>query len=148
MNFLFNLALFSLIIFGVFSMSIQDSFTNLFSWNAERTDQTPGFLATLQNTIQYGKSSVSLANISDNGTDIRVKTRVSLFTLLCDAIELFFKGNPYYEYAVQSILQYTDKMICLDIGSTTYSTSYKMVKLLYVLSKDFWIFNRLNFDFI
>lgn len=83
---------------GVTSMSLTGLVKNLFSWGNvgvidEKANRQTGLIQTLMNAPKYGASSLGLANVSDNGTNIGIKAKVSPFSLLCDTLELFFRGN-------------------------------------------------------
>lgn len=150
MNLFVGILLSSTIFVGVLTMSISNGIGSLFNWSNTGTiedQKSTGVMSGLTNAIQYGKSSLGIANVSDNGTNIGIKARVSLFTLLCDAIELFLRGNPIYEAMVQSVLSYTEKMICEDIGSPSNPTSYKAVRIGYVILRDI-VLNKFTLSLI
>lgn len=151
MSLVFNALFFSLVIFGAFTMSIKDGIHSLFNWGStgvvEDNRQT-SLISGIQNSIQYGKSSVGIANTSEKGTNIGIKARVTLFTLFCDALELFLRNNPYYELMIQSVLKYAERMMCEDIGTNlTSATSMKAVRIAYVLAKDV-VLNRFSLSLL
>lgn len=132
----------SVVFFGVAYTGVLNSVYSLFNWSgktgvADEQDSTFSMIPGPQNLLQFGKSALGIANTSGEGTKIGVATKVSLFSLFCDALELFFRGNPYYETMVASLLQYLEMIMCANIGGDTpNATAYKFVRLGYVVAKD------------
>ena len=146
MHYLLSAAFFSVVLFGVGYMSVLNSVYSLFDWSGktgeidQQRDSGFSMITGPQNLLQFGKSALGIANTSGEGTKIGVATKVSLFSLFCDALELFFRGNPYYESIVASFLQYLEMIMCANIGGDTpNATAYKFVRLGSLVAKDMFL---------
>lgn len=137
----------AIVLFGVVYNGVLDPVYALFSWGSTSENTQNSMIPGPQNIVQFGKSALGIANTSGDGTKIGVTTKVSLFSLFCDALELFFRGNPYYENLVASMLQYLEMIMCANIGGdSANATAYKFVRLGYVVAKDVF-FNRASMFF-